>query len=257
MGFWDTLFKILPEKLHIKIASDNKSKKIEYHDNRQVIILGNLNKKELDGTKNYLKKLVFEKKIPILEEETKKLFEDIAVEDRNPKNQEILEYFQGKLPTSDLEILRAALIIKSKYKKGEPVSHLKEDIVLQYGIRGRNIANLCTADYFETLIKPLYEETIKNKLPFVKFAARYEIIVMQYPFAVFVSSRMTYPKLKSELQRKIIINKTYGITKINIHGIGKNNVKKIYKLLDELRSKFSQSPEIDSGKNFITATIYF
>lgn len=194
----------------------------------------------------------------LLEDKAKKVLEDFNKEDKDEATRVTLDYFRGKIPLPDIEILRASLYIKTVFERGESVEDLKWGIIQRYGKRGNNIANLCTAGYFETIIKPLYEEmAAQPDFSTEKFLARYEVIVTQSTFAVFVNRRMSADELRAEVERKMELNKKYGIKTLNIHGIGAENVDKILDLVSELKDKFSQSPEIDSSQRFVTVKIWF
>ena len=136
----------------------------------------------------------------ILEDKTAKMVNDVNSLEADSEQIKLLEFYKPIISSQDLEILRASLVIKRLYDKGQVVGYLKEGLVLRYGERGNNISNLCTAGYFETMIKPLYEQMItQSDFSMDKFSERFESIVMQYPFAVFVGSSMTYENLKKEV----------------------------------------------------------
>lgn len=257
-----SIFKVeikIPKLKEIHFLSDNTSSKIEYHDHRTVINIGAINPKECVELQQLLIDAVKKKDTLLLEEKAKKVLDDFRVVDKQGEHRDLLEYFRGKIPVSDLEILRAALYIKTVYERKEKIWELKLQVTEKHGIRGRNIVNLCTAGYFTSLIKPLYE-TMSTQPDFIlqKFLIRYDVIVTQYPFAIFVSSRMSESELKMNVEKKIEINKKYGMMRyLNIHGIGEENVLKIQKLLRELEGKFTPVPEIDSGRGFINVKIWF
>lgn len=248
------------KELHIgNIGSNNKNITVEYHDNRTIICI---DPKTVDASEKekviQILKIVLDDQGLILEEVAKKLLDGFALEDKSKVSQDTLDYFKGKLPGQDLEIIRVALFIKSEFQMGHSIDQLKEDIRRRYGSRGNNIVNLYTAGYFNTVIKPLYQEMYAQKdFSITLFQARYNVIVTQVTFAVFVNKRINAEGLKSEVVRKIELNKKYGIKKLNIHGIGEDNVKKIQDLLNSIKSQIQWPPQIDSEKGFITVTIFF
>lgn len=194
----------------------------------------------------------------LLETQAKELLDSFSVIDKEAKNQKEISFYRGKLPSEDIEILRAAIFIKELSANGKSVRQVKEDVRLRYGQRGNNIVNLYTAGYFHTIIRPLYEEMTKQAdFSHEKFLKRYNTIVMQYTFAVFVNARMTKEELKKEVEEKIVLNKKYGISRLNIHGIGNDNVAKIQELLNELKKSIHWPPDIDSERGFITVKIAF
>lgn len=242
---------------NIHLFSDNQTK--TYIDKRTIHInISQLGASDNAQVQKIVRDLVEKENTLLIEDEAKKRIEDISSVEKKGDNNEVLKYFKGKVPPTDVEILRAALYIKSVYERGESVRELKWDVIQKYGERGKNIVNLCSAGYFISIIKPLYEEMSRQD-GFTQdaFHSTYEKIVTQYTFAVFVNAMMTPTKLKEEVVNKIEINKKYGIKHLNIHGIGSENVSKILELLNELRNTFTQNPEIESGRGFINVKIWF
>lgn len=268
MSILDKLSKIVHINLsklkklgNIHILSDNQHESITYNDNRKTLIIniGKLEKKELPRLQSAIKE--FEARGDLLIEATaQKTLEDFKQVDSHAENRTLLEYFKGKLPARDIEILRASFYLKTVYERGDPVSHLKQDIINRYGERGRNISNLCTAEYFTSQIKPLYDEMYSqpNFSP-DEFLKIYEIIVTESPYAIFINTMMSQGDVKREVHNKIEIDKKYGIRYLNIHGIGKDNVEKITYLLKELTPKLALPPEItrDASEKFIVVKIWF
>jgi hypothetical protein len=91
----------------------------------------------------------------------------------------------------------------------------------------------------------------------LKFLERFEVIVTQYTFAVFVSATRDKKDIKKEILDKIELNRKYGIKKLNIHGIGEYNVQRIKEILSEINNTLTSIPELSSGAFYINATITF
>ncbi len=262
MNFLEKLKNIInfefPKKVgNVRFLSfENKSKKYEYHDNKVLNInINALDEKMLQKIKELLKSFKEEGGM-LLEDKTKQIFEDISSVNKDKENERLIDFFKGILPVQDLEILRASLIIRSLYNKKQNIGYLKEGLIMRYGERGNNISNLCTAGYFEEIIKPLYDHMyLEPYFSLDKFLNRYEVIVTQYPFAVFVGKSMSYGELEKEVFNKMITGKKYGSTFVNIHGIGIRNVELINKLIEENKKKFNLPLEIDSGPIYIKAKI--
>lgn len=235
--------------INLKILSQNKINiTINRSDNRQITV-----------PQDELKKLIkasLEEKYLIIDESAKKRIDDFSSVNSTVIFQSTYDFFKGKIPSSDLEILRASLYVKVVYERGESVSDLKWQIMQRYGVRGKNIVNLCTAGYFDSIIKPLYQEMSK-KAEFTPedFISTYNKIIEHYTFAVFVSSRMTKNELKKEITSKIEYNKKYGVRSMNIHGLGEENVKKIVEVLSEIKDLVKEAPEINSKTDYIIVKI--
>lgn len=245
--------------VHIHIFSDNKVEKTIIQDNRAINInVGSVDPQSLQKFQQAIRKAVNQEKKLLLESGAKKTLDEFQKVDSLEKNRKLLEYFKGKISPTDISMLRASFFLREVHEKGQPVGQLKLDIINRYGYRGANISNLCTERYFESLIQPLYEQmAVQKDFTLEKFQTAFEVIVTQFPFAVFISSRMTQNEVKTEVINKMEINKKYGIRKMNIHGIGASNVKKILLLLEELSSQFTTPPEIHSGGGHIAVTIWF
>ena len=194
----------------------------------------------------------------LLEDNATKLLESFEQEEEKSEYAATINFFKQKIPSSDLEILRASLYIKSLYDKGEPVRELKSSVMYKYGERGRNISNLCSAGYFTSYIKPLYlemesQENFSNQ-DFIKV---YNIIIKHSAFAIFVNSQMSLDELNEQIAQSMEFNKKYGINHLNIHGIGSSNIFKIQEALIKIKDSLSSPPEIESTSKYITVTIYF
>lgn len=176
------------------------------------------------------------------------------------ENSELVQYFTGKIPSSDIQALRSAVYMRSLYVEGQSVDEMKHDIMSRFGPRGANIANLCTAGYFESHIRPMYEE-FKQRPNFTPqlFIEHYNILVEGAPFAVFIGRNKSSEDLVNEVEHKISTNKSYGIKQLNLHAIGAENVKKLHKVIgDERISKFfTSSPAINIDGHVMNAQIFF
>lgn len=265
MAWWDSLLGLFPKlkdfKGEVKLTclSGNKTTIIN-NDNRKIFQININDTRTIDQShiKDAIRKAVQNNNDLLIEDESEKTLKAITASEESNNN--ILNYFYGKIPSGDYSILRAALFLKSQFDDGKPVDRLKRDIVDKYGERGKNISNLCTAGYFETVIKPLYEEMVKTTDdPSTKFIETYEVIIAQYPFAIFVNKMMSVDELKKVILGKITRNKKYGINYLRIHGIGEDNVRKISQILTDkdIQKEFSALPEINSGQTFFNVKICF
>src|SRR6266404_7211274 len=232
-----------------------------YNDNRNITVninLAQLKEKERIKWQEIIKVSIENEDKLLLEDSATKLLESFEQEEKKSEYAEITDFFKHKIPSSDLEILRASLYIKSLYDKGEPVRDLKSGLMYKYGERGRNISNLCSAGYFTSYIKPLYlemesQENFSNQ-DFIKV---YNIIIKHSAFAIFVNSQMSLDELNNQIAQSMEFNKSYGISHLNIHGIGSMNIFKIQEALVKIKDNLSSPPEIESTSKYITVTIYF
>lgn len=78
------------------------------------------------------------------------------------------------------------------------------------------------------MIKPLYEEFSQHGFFDRKnFLYKYNIIINEEAFAVFVSGDMDSAEVKNAIKIKMSRNLKYGRRDVTIHGIGRSNTEKI------------------------------
>ncbi len=176
----------------------------------------------------------------ILREDTRERIVDFRQSEKNSKTQEMLAYFRPLIPESDLPILRSSFYLRECHQSraGVEVSRIKGAIIETYGNRGRNIANLCTAGYFETWFMPLHEtlqeEFGDDALEKQAFLKIYDTVVAESPWTVFVSRHHAREKICAEIIGKLKKNSGYGTKWLHVHGLGRDNVKTIKSICDEL-----------------------
>jgi len=239
---------------------NNKGKTIIYDKRKQLAyidasLLSN-------GKKVRLQKLLkrqLDTNTPLLDSEYKAKAEDYREKIRQPDNQVLLNFFADILPQEDLNILRAALYIRIIFKEHHgDVTQLKSQLVSQHGIRAANITNLCSAGYFESWIKPLYEEMSKKPgFKKEKFLEIYEEVVRYSPFAFFVNRAMSDSEVIQHIMNKIERMKRYGIKTLNIHGIGHSNVAKVKNALEAIEKKIKFTKSILEEDNIIVTKLHF
>lgn len=264
MSFWEILkhlFKIenvnFSPNITINLSLFSGNKKSVYNREEKILRL-NLNKVSPSELRELLESAVDKNDYLLLEEKARETLDDFRAVDGSTRNRQFLEYFQRKIPNEDLTILRASLYLKKVFDRGNPTEDLKQDIMRRYGDRGKNISNLCSAGYFESLIKPLYE-VMRSSHGFSqdKFLSFYNIIVGEFPFAIFINRNMSKIKVREDFLAKIEKNRKYGIQTLNIHGIGEHNVGKIREVITELESTFNFEKELEEGKNYIVVRLKF
>lgn len=160
---------------------------------------------------------------------------------------DLVNFFEDKIPEADLYALKASIYIKKIFDKGKDIQSLKKDLRYKYGQRGINISNLYSAKYFETWIKPLYESS-KNKDSFLE---AYNLTVEQSPFAIFVHASMPIREIKTTVKEKIEECRQYGIKVVNVHGIGTENITKIVQAMNELKNEMNLSVNYETFSVFV------
>jgi|GEM_PF-1806821 len=194
---------------------------------------------------------------PVLEVEASKT---VAELESPSEYQEQIDFFQGKIPSSDMLILRAAYYLRTVHEGGKSVTGLKRGITARYGTRGSSIANLCSGGYFETYLRPLYENLAeKPNFTDSMFLDNYEIIINNAPFAYFVNANQNLDELINNLVEKIVFSKRYGQHKLAIHAIGRDNIDKVNRALEDDTIKDLISDDTDTNKKgtVMTVTIHY
>ena len=170
----------------------------------------------------------------LLEIETAHLIEKLYDYTKNESDGKLLHFFKGVIPQSDLEALESALFLRHAFQKRESIefrTKLKLDIHFAFGERGKNIANLCTAGYFDHFLIPLY-----NGSPRIEFDKIYESLVNHSFLAVFVSHKTSIEEIRQSIITKMQLSKKYGLNFLHIHGIGHANSVKIKECISQLDS---------------------
>lgn len=171
---------------------------------------------------------------------------------------DVIDFFRGKIPNDDIIILQAAIYLKSVLDKNGDTSKIKGNIVSRYGQRGNNISNLYTAGYFDSWIKPLFKNFDKySDIDKKNTLEIYNLIVNDYPFAIFVGRSMTKETLIKTITDKLAKNKEYGIGTLTVHGIGEENIRKINSALLEVDELGSEDYDVKytKFKNIISVGI--
>lgn len=242
MGWLDKLKALINIEFNAPIInvtknSDNSSVDKEYlfdeRSGKLEIFIDNLTKEKQKKLKLVLKEN-FEEENKLLEEKSSSLLKDL-VEFQKSKGEDkkVLDFFQNIIPEEDFEALESSLYLKRKFMQGQDIKQLKEDIRTRFGDRGNNIANLCTAGYFESFLMPLFNSSQKD------FKEIYEVVVSKSAMAVFVHSQMDDAKIAGEIKKRLEISKKYGIKFLHIHGIGNRNIKTIKKCVEENKELFN------------------
>jgi len=212
-----------------------------------------------DAKKDALRKAVREEVsdtgIPLLEDKSKDLVEDVAIIEKDRDIHTLLTFFKGKIPPEDYAALRAAIYIKHKFDARAPaheIELLKSELRSKFGTRGLKISKLWSEGYFTKLIKPLYDELHSHDDFSEKaFLAMYNLIVEEEAFAIFVSSSMTIDQLRAIVQNKVTRNMRYGVYFLTIHGIGRECVDTIRGIIPDIESDYEVIHRDISEKNFI------
>src|SRR3989338_8682572 len=211
--------------------SDNKEYIYDRAEGRLDIFLDKLSPEKKEKIKEIVKENVQEGN-PFLERNTLKLLYRLNYFKNKKEHDSILSFFKNIISPTDYEALEASLFLRYIFNQGGEVSRLKRDIRERFGERGKNIANLCTAGYFEGFLMPLHNSSKE------RFSELYELTVSKSPFAVFVHASMKESEIMSELSLKLNTSKKYGLEFVHIRGISERNVKKVKEIIKNQKQYF-------------------
>ena len=147
---------------------------------------------------------------------------------------------------------------KQERASKDDIAKLKGEITWKYGKRGRNISDLCSAGYFETLIKTIFEEKERSGYTEQEIFDTYNLIVEEGTLTVFVSTGMSPEQVRREIEGKIKRNKHYGLHLLYIHGIGRTNIETINMVIYDLKENYpALKKHIEEDANIISVRLEF
>ncbi len=207
-------------------------------------------------------KKAFEEKVsPLLLDSGKTILDEKRVDILRLAEQtsdEEAAFFKNLLRKNDYKALLAAKIIKEKFSKNENVDDLRDQLWRRYPDRGINISNLYSAGYFSQF-KEIYSELVvhyggdANK----KFLELFDLFVEGPPDILFVGRTRTREDTHSILDQKAGVCKRYGIKKIRIHAIGRENISKAKFAIAELQSQMEFNVKFEEKDSVFMAEISF
>lgn len=175
--------------------------------------------------------------------------EDCNASEKSGRTKEIIQFFTGKISPEDLQLLRTGLFIKSlcDNEQFDRATSIKDSATKDR--RSRNVINLATAGYFESYIKPIFEN---NNIETA--TKEYEEVVRYLPEIVFVHNSMTAEDIIYEIEDKIRDKEAYHlkVCKIMVNGIGKQcaqNISLAEQDLHKLYPNYKTSIETHSLNN--------
>jgi len=197
--------------------------------------------------------IVHERHLPVVEE----------VQSSMPAIQKDLDFFSPIIPPQDIPLLQACLYLRQKFQAHHQIEELKSQIVRVYGQRGRNFANLCSANYLDDWFRPMYTElqrvhATNPAQAREKFMEFYSSVLRDLPWSEFVCSRTSRAALTTSVVDKMNRNRQNGVRFLNLHGLGQENGKKMLAVLPEIQRQtgaVSVKIEQESTRTFVRLEI--
>jgi len=249
----DIKHPVIINNLNIHITNNSHDQDVSYDPGKEICKI-NLEKLTEDIKKGLISSEMLDEGRILLEDSCKKTIEDFRNQEKTAETQEKIKFLDKKIPPDDLNVWRAALYLRhcdnTSELKGR-VDGLKYQLMQKYGDKGRNIANLCTANYLEDWLMPAYNElseTLNNDdLIKKEFGKIYSHLVNELPFTIFVCRTMSTKGLKDEIMRR----KEFGINFVNIHAIGNDNVQKVKAVIPDIEKESHYCEERKTGRIFV------
>jgi len=202
--------------------------------------------------------------ITLLSDESQERIRDIKSKEEEPDAKSVLDFFRDKIPYDDYIALRSAIYIDKLAREGlgyREVYRLKGEVANRFGGRGYKICNLYSTGYFESMIKPIYEEYSQHGFfDKKKFLHKYNIIINEEAFAIFVPDIMEKDEVKSAIKMKIARNLKYGRNDVTIHTKGKYNIAKVREAMIDIEEEGEYpviQKDIEETENSISVKLWF
>lgn len=217
--------------LHI---SGDSPKKVVVEGNR--IVINPIKLSDPGALQDIVRIGIMDDNIPLLSQATADIIKDVR--EHGGEGKDIVDELSSIINPQDIIALRAAYLIKARHERGEDISNYKDDLVRNYGERGRKISNLCSSGYFEKqIILILHEMKEAGNFSKEKFLERYNLIVEEEAFSVFTHLHMSEKELYQSVIQKLERNRSYGVSYVNIHAIGQSNIKIVHATLRSIEEK--------------------
>lgn len=197
----------------------------------------------------------------IWREDTEKDVESVKNSRSSEEIRDALDFFKKVISEKHLKALEASLYMREAWQKREEhVESRKEDIIEKFGDEGRRISNLCSAGYFDEggYLRELYQRMSQSEgYKEGDFRKKFNEIVMNEPFSVFVSHSEPESNILSKVKQKLRKYKKYGVRVdfVDVRGIGEYNVEKIENVMNKLDNELEsiKYTELEDDKEYMTA----
>ncbi len=156
---------------------------------------------------------------------------------KNSRDRSLIDFFRNRIPDLDLQVLKTGLYIRylTEQQEFEKVKRIRANAVRANG-RAQNIINLVSEGYFESYIKPIFEEADGWDV-----LEHYNEVVTYLPEMVFVNNEMSIMDIVDKVESKISQRERYHaveVRRIMVNGIGIQCVQNIMGAQLELSKRY-------------------
>ncbi len=239
--------------------SKNTNYTLEFKDGERLgIDLGKATEQEKKALKEIIDSNIQEKEETFLTDKVNKKTLQIKQNLPNPTDEELLNFYKGKINPDMLRALEMSLVVRNVFRKGEDILELKRDISLRFPSFGNNVCNLTSSDYFDKYFRELYD-TLINEPDFdiSKYKSEVERIIIELPYMVFINRYKSLEEFLGEVKYKLSRLKKYGTDRLKLHAIGKDNVEKSLLIIEQYENQEEIIIDKDINKSRTIATITF
>lgn len=232
------------QNIHIHIGGTQTT----VQNNILSVPLDRLNQQEQKDLSRILGQALADESISVLGMNTSHLLE--YCKSKRDAGQAVLEALRGFVDSEDIMIMRSSFYIRAMFEEGKDIAMLKSGVIRSFGARGRKICNLCSAGYFENMIVPtLMEMRASPDFQPAEFTRRYELIVGEEAFSLFVHSGMSAASLAKDIAAKLERNKSYGKRYVNIHAISQNNIATVIEAVSSVLQDHSDIEKVEESRS--------
>ncbi len=175
-------------------------------------------------------------------------------------DKKLLQFYRDKLSPEMYDALDASLVIRNSSNKGENILELKLDVINKYPTFGNNLSNLTSQGYFDNHFRQLYYAMLgEENFDIRVYQKKVEGIIKSLPYTVFITKRKTLDELSGEVKFKLEKLRQYGMNKLFLHGLGRENVDTGLKIINEYKDDktIDIEKDINPSRTIINATFRF
>lgn len=151
-----------------------------------------------ENVKEFIKKEFTEGNLQLVYQQSDVDLSDYNEFEKQSDQNDLIDFFTGKIPDEDLQYLRTGLYIRqlSITNKKKAVAIRERAIVNNK--RARYIINMASAGYFENYIKPIFENNPKDEA-----LREYENVIQYLPEFIFVNNAMKVQDIVNAVQMRL------------------------------------------------------
>lgn len=171
---------------------------------------------------------------------------------KDKKTNEMLNFFSSYLSSRQLKLLRRSQSIRiawerdDRYTPPQTMRRWKNDLKQQFGDSANNVSNFCSSGYYDEggILRHIMDDLSAEYDDPEQIQERYEEIVLEHPFVVYVGRYDTPERVKAQARTRIseYDSHVYPIPYIDIRAQGRDNRQTAEQALERLEEEFTTLP---------------